>query len=157
MLGQKPDPSAMAHEFGHLLDYAIGSQRSSDSVSSERLWRLVHGRVVREGGRYLSPYFKQKGDAGPEELWADAMAIWARGSDTPVLRMRPGSTTDVVGPYEWEDSHGKTRILTWRVHALSRQYDVDYSTAFEINDYFDRLHKELKSGKRKTRLQRQGR
>jgi len=163
MLGQKPDPSAMAHEFGHLLDYAIGSQRSSDSVSSERLWRLVHGRVVREGGRYLSPYFKQKGDAGPEELWADAMAIWARGSDMPVLYNE--NVPVVAGtPMQWPTGkpskvpgRADLRTVTWRVHALSRQYDIPYDVAFEINDYFDRLHKELESGKRKTRLQRQGR
>ena len=160
MLGQKPDPSAMAHEFGHLLDEAIGSMTSASAASTERLWRLVHGRVKRQGGRYLSPYFKQKGDAGPEELWADAFGIWARGSDAPVLYSE--NTPVVAGtPMQWPTGkpskvpgRADLRTVTWRVHALSRQYDIPYDVAFEINDYFDRLHKELKSGKRKTRLQR---
>lgn len=164
MAGQQPDPSAMAHEFGHLLDWAIGSQRSSDSASTERLWRLVHGKVVREGGAFLSPYFKQKGDAGPQELWADAMAIWARGSDDPVLyveRAAPGlGGTPMLWPTgkpSKTPGRADLRTVTWRVQNLARQYDIPYGVAFEINDYFERLHKELKSGKRKTRLQRQGR
>jgi hypothetical protein len=164
MAGQKPDPSAMAHEFGHLLDVAIGSKGSASAASTERLWRLVHGKVVREGGAYLSPYFKQKGDAGPEELWADAVAIWARGSDDPVLYLEGGAPGLGGTPMQWPTGkpskvpgRADLRTITWRVQNLARQYDIPYDVAFEISDYFDRLHKELKSGKRKTRLQRQGR
>lgn len=162
MAGQQPDPSAMAHEFGHILDWAIGSQRSASSVSTERLWRLVHGKVVREGGSYLSPYFKQKGDAGPEELWADALGIWARGSDDPVLYLEGGAPGLGGTPMQWPTGkpskvpgRADLRTITWRVQNLSRQYDVPYDVAFEINDYFDRLLKEIKSGKRQTRLQRE--
>jgi hypothetical protein len=154
--GARPDESAMAHEFGHLLDKALGGGKRADggearAASQERLWRLVHGKMVREGGGYQNPYFRQKGDAGPEEFWADAFGVWARGSDAPV--------TDGAGqPTRLGASYGKHggRVITWRVRALAEAYDVPWSVGFEISDYFDRLHREVKSGKRKTRLRTKG-
>lgn len=149
------DPSAMDHEFGHMLDFALGPQTGHKrGASSERLWRLVQGKVKREGGRYLSPYFKQSGDAGPEELWADAFGIWAMTTGDQAL-------LDGAPHYVLVDRKGDRyglnpdrRAVTWRTRAFATEYDIPYAVAFEIEDYFDRLHKEVQSGKRKAKLAR---
>ena len=163
LAGTQIDASAMGHEFGHLLDYTLGGGKTTSGAraqqaSDERLWRLVHGRVVREAGRYLNPYFRQKGDAGPSELFADAFGVWARGSDAPKLYPSTHPASVAGTPTLWPNPKGKPgmRVVTWRVEALAAAYDVNYDVAFEIDDYFDRLLREVKSGKRKTRLQTRG-
>lgn len=136
------DPSAMDHEFGHLLDHALhGSAQRYKDASAERLWRLVHGKVKRQAGRWLNPYFKQKGNAGPQELWADAFGLWA---------MTTGDQAKLDGaPHYVLISGGQRRAVTWRTRAFATEYDIPYGVAFEIEEYFDRLHREIKSGKRK--------
>lgn len=150
------DPSAMDHEFGHLLDFALRGTggaadpaRSPQRVSAERLWRLVHGRVKREAGRYLNPYFKQSGDAGPQELWADAFGLWAMTTgDQATLDGAPHFV--LVEDRKSPDGLGR-RAVSWRARAFATEYDIPFAVAFEIEDYFDRLLREVQSGKRKPR------
>lgn len=78
--------SAAEHELGHALDHAIAARRSAllelgvdprgESYSAR--WRALHTRVVDNAQVRLSPYFRQEGDAGPQELWAEAFAEWAK-------------------------------------------------------------------------------
>lgn len=157
--GRRMDPSAMAHEFGHMLDAALGSGKRSGtriwgSASNERQWRLIHGKVKRQGGRYLNPYFRQRDDAGPQELWADAFGVWAQASGEPEY-WPDGRIHEVLVKLD-SQGNGVKRTVTHRANALARMYDVPYEVAFEIEDYFDRLLKEVQSGKRKPRLQTAG-
>lgn len=147
------DPSAMDHEFGHLLDVALTGSGTDHRArygraSAERLWRLVHGKVKRQGGRYLSPYFKQSGDAGPQELWADAFGIWAQTTGEP--KNLGGAPHTILVPKGTRGDY-ESRQVTWRTQAFATEYDIPYAVAFEMEDYFDRLLKDIQSGKRKPK------
>jgi hypothetical protein len=79
--------SAAAHELGHALDDALGGGQMFGASKTSQ-WRQAYAAVVEEGKRSgkLSPYFLQKGEAGPQEMWAEAFAAWARRSDDPEAR-----------------------------------------------------------------------
>lgn len=139
--------SAGLHEFGHMLDAALGykkntyrpgSRPASMVASEQRRWRLIHGKVKRES-RSLSPYFRQKGDAGPEEFWADAFFSWAAV---------PPTVTDVAGSGQTFTPAGRGRPVTRQDEFISVQYGLSMETAMEISDYFTTLHKQVESGTR---------
>lgn len=117
----RPTGDASLHEFGHLLDAALGYRenpyRAVSDASEQRRWRLIHGEVKRTA-RWLSPYYRQKGNAGPQEFWADAFYTWAA--------VPPAHRTDY----------------------MSEQYGLQLVTARRVVDYFDRLEKEITTGKR---------
>lgn len=136
--GSPPDASATLHEFGHLLDRAVGE--GGESASKRRLWRLIHSKVKKQGGIFLNPYFKQGGDAGPQELWADAFGAWAESDPKP-------RTLATGAPHVYNVGYDKagnwiTRQVTDRTIHISGMYDIPYSVAFEIEDYFERIAKE---------------
>lgn len=124
------DASAASHEFGHLLDRAIGyanNGRYREDASEQRLFRLIYGRIKREGGSALQPHFRQSGDAGPSEVWAEGLEIWGNGGTDP-------------SPHH--------RGLTRREWAALQKFRIDTSTARDLMRYYDRLFAELESGKR---------
>lgn len=143
------DASATLHEFGHVLDSALGmgdqakiKNHIGGRASERRLWRLVHGKVIKAGGRFQNPYFRQKGDAGPQELWADAFGAWAESDPSP--------KNDAFGdPMVWHQGGSKTRAVTHRVAHLASMYDVSYDEGFELNDYFDRLLADVEKGRKR--------
>jgi hypothetical protein len=78
--------SAAEHELGHALDHAIAARRRalgehgvdpSGESHSDR-WRALHARIVDNAQGRLSPYFRQEGYAGAQELWAEAFAEWSK-------------------------------------------------------------------------------
>lgn len=144
--------SAGLHEFGHVLDAALGykkntyrpgSRPASKAASGQRRWRLIHGKVKRES-RSLSPYFRQKDDAGPEEFWADAFFSWAAV---------PPTVTDVAGSGQTFTPAGRGRPITRQDEFISVQYGVSAETAMEISDYFTTLHKQVESGARRPTIE----
>jgi len=132
------------HEFGHVLDAAMGFFNTNrayrwDDASAQRKWRLIHGRIKR-GSRRLSPYYRQKGDAGPEEFWADTFFTWASADPTP--------TTD---PFYAGGRAG--RAVTTRDLLMLETYGGQIEDVMSISDYFDGLHKDLVSGRRLPRIE----
>lgn len=137
----RPTGSASLHEFGHLLDSALGFYENryrtiSSSASEQRRWRLVHGEVKRQA-TWLSPYFKQKGNAGPEEFWADAFYTWS------AVDPEPWSGQNAL--IEFRDSK---RRLTRRDIYMAEHYGLPMRTAVKVVDYFDRLEREVTTGRR---------
>jgi hypothetical protein len=129
------DASATLHEFGHMIDSAIGDGDPSAGVrfglgraSSRRLWRLVHGEVLREAGHGLNPYYKQRGGAGAEEFFADAFGRWAE-SDPTSTPLMPS--------------------ITWRQRHIAAAYDIPYGVAVKVDEYFDRLVRDVQTGLQK--------
>jgi hypothetical protein len=137
------DPSATMHEFGHLADHALGQKGKfsfQEPASSQRLWRLVHGRVKKYGGSGLNPYFRQGGDAGPEELWADAFGTYHRYDPDPL------DDFDV----KFAGGYGYTK----RTKAIAHTYDVTWDVAHEIETYFERHLKDVETGRRRPAMRR---
>jgi hypothetical protein len=132
------------HEFGHVLDAAMGFFNTSrayrwDDASAQRKWRLIHGRIKR-GSRRLSPYYRQKGDAGPEEFWADTFFTWASADPIP--------TTD---PFYAGGRAG--RAVTTRDLLMLETYGGQIEDVMSISDYFDGLHRDLVGGRRLPRIE----
>lgn len=126
------DASAASHEFGHLLDRAIGYAehgRYRKEASEQRLFRLIYGRVKRDAGNRLQPHFRQRGDAGPSEVWAEGLEIWGNGG-----------TQQTSAP-----GYGH---LTRREFAAIQKFRIEASTAKDLMAYYDRLFGELESGRR---------
>jgi hypothetical protein len=68
------------HEFGHALDRAVGAalgKGAAYSASEGDDWRKIWREAV-DASPKMSPYFKQDGDAGPAEMWAEGFGAWAR-------------------------------------------------------------------------------
>ena len=132
------------HEFGHVLDAAMGFFNTNrayrwDDASAQRKWRLIHGKVKRES-RTLSPYYRQSGDAGPEEFWADAFFTWA-------------SADPDVDPIDKDVVYPRRRTVTQQDRLLAETYGTSLILAQEISDYFNTLHKDLVSGRRLPRIE----
>lgn len=126
------DASAASHEFGHLLDAAIGYAehgRYHADASEQRLFRLIYGRVKRDAGSRLQPHFRQRGDSGPSEVWAEGVEIWGQGGSDPVAA--PGF------------GH-----LTRREFAAIQKFHISAATAKDLMRYYDRLFKDLETGRR---------
>ncbi len=70
------------HEFGHALDDALGD-RDHTEASSNADWRDLHERIKADAGPRLSPYYRQPGQAGAQEFWAEAFHIWTRDLAIP--------------------------------------------------------------------------
>ncbi|MEU8035701.1 phage minor capsid protein [Streptosporangium sp. NPDC049078] len=66
--------SVCVHETGHALDHALGRAASSPE------WRSLHADAVSHG---VSPYYAQAGEAGRQEMWAEAFAAWTMHRDKP--------------------------------------------------------------------------
>ena len=137
----RPTGSASLHEFGHLLDAALGFYENQyrtrpSNASEQRRWRLVHGEVKREA-QWLSPYFRQKGDAGPEEFWADAFYTWGAVAPEPW-----------AGQSNLIEFRNSKRRLTRRDIYMAEHYGLPMRTAVKVVDYFDRLEREVTTGKR---------
>jgi hypothetical protein len=118
--------TAAEHEFGHALDYAIGSNREQrghdDRASHTAEWRALHDRVLANHGPGLSPYFQQEGDAGRHEFWAEAFAIWVRA-------YRKAITADMRDP----DGYAASRTSL----ELKREFDItDPSALDDLHSYF---------------------
>ncbi|MEU3162908.1 phage minor capsid protein [Streptosporangium sp. NPDC006930] len=70
--------SVCLHETGHALDHALGRAASSPE------WRSLHADAVSHG---VSPYYAQAGEAGRQEMWAEAFAAWTMHRDkSPAMR-----------------------------------------------------------------------
>jgi len=144
----QPDELAVGdaglHEFGHVLDAAMGFFNTNrayrwDDASAQRKWRLIHGKVKRDS-RTLSPYYRQKGDAGPEEFWADAFFTWA-------------SADPELDPIDRDVEYPRRRTITKQDRLLAETYGTSLALAQEISDYFNGLHRDLVSGRRLPRIE----
>jgi hypothetical protein len=117
--------TAAVHELGHVLDRALSwakDGRYRRDASEQRLFRLVYGKVKRDGGSALSPHFR--GAGGPAEVWAEGLEIWS------AFRVLPGVTQ------------------TQARSAVVQKFRVSMTTAQELLGYYDRLHKDLATGAR---------
>jgi hypothetical protein len=115
--------NAGLHEFGHILDRAMGYRDGDEytqdkRASQQRRFRLLHSKIKQEAGIWLAPYFRQRGNAGPEEFWADSFFSWS-----------------AVAPDRQEPF-------------LVQQYGMRPATARDLIKYFDTLQKELETGRR---------
>ncbi|HEX8108485.1 MAG TPA: hypothetical protein VF516_12215 [Kofleriaceae bacterium] len=99
--GEGKESHTALHEFGHALDFAIG--RDGEGSHSDE-WAKLHARSVADAGDRMSPYYKQDGHAGPQEMWAEAFMAWSRAmrdrndGRTPLdrlLRLRFGGALGV--------------------------------------------------------------
>lgn len=137
------DSSATMHEFGHLADHALGQKGKfsfQEPASRQRLWRLVHGKVKKNAGRGLNPYFRQGGDAGPEEFWADAFGVYHSHDPDPLDDF----------DYSFAGIYGYTK----RTKAIAHTYDVPWDVAHEIEKYFQRHLKDVEAGRRRPMRRR---
>lgn len=131
--GTRSTGSAMLHEFGHVLDHALGFyenryRTTTSDASEQRRFRLLYAEAKRRA--WLSPHFTQKGDAGAREFWADTFYTWAAVPD-------PVSAS----------AHGAGRPTTRDLY-MAEHYRMPVPLAMKIVDYFDRLEKEVTTGKR---------
>ena len=143
------DASATLHEFGHLLDSALGTRKSRwkiEDVSQRRLFRLLHSRVKKEAGPALSPYFRQRGDAGPQEFFADAFGVWAQASSEPWTSSGLSGGM-LVGKGHIGMGGGVDRQATWQDVVIARSYGISVGLAAEVTDYYNRLQREAETGK----------
>jgi hypothetical protein len=108
--------SAAKHEFGHALDDALGSKRTSAHPQWIEIWE---GAVHHANG--LSPYFRQQKPAGPQELWAEAFDLYISEKDTD-------SRVVAVVDKLFHERLGSTRAL---------------ATARSLVDYFDQIAEEV--------------
>ncbi len=71
------------HEFGHMVDYALGSPSLDD--------RYPIRRIVDEHRKHLADYYAQDGDAGYHETFAEGYALWHTHRDAPDRDLRIGA------------------------------------------------------------------
>lgn len=138
--------SAVLHEFGHALDYAVGQRRfdsgsglaSTDNAdvlkgeSWSAAWRKVHAAVAANADSRMNPYFIQPGDAGPQEMWAEAFGMWARAR----AKARTGDLAR-DDPTGYVDS----RVIMRLKSEFGQK--KDNGPAVAMNDYFKSLAAEL--------------
>lgn len=144
------DPSATLHEFGHLVDAALGKRLSGgyERASQQRGWRMLYNEVAAEAGAGLNPYFRQhkKGskkldvESSSEELWADVFGTW--------VSVDEGSAGGTFTYFDGKKP-GVAKPLTGRIRLIAATYDVPYSTAYRLNEYFKLHAKEVRLGKRR--------
>jgi hypothetical protein len=123
------------HEFGHALDHAVGTLLQQDDpnfpdrAASDPEWRKVHAQVVNAAPD-INPYFKQAGQAGPVEMWAEAFGEWARAR---AKARQSDFFTDTL-------DDGREFLANRAERALSRQFRItDPDAERALNQYFEAL------------------
>lgn len=91
--GSSGSLSTPLHEFGHL----VGRVYSSGGYDSAA-WRAVYDKAVSAAERPISPYYLQPGEAGPDEMFAEAFVIYHRPvPDIPGWPSRDNQLSDLAG------------------------------------------------------------
>lgn len=121
------------HEFGHALDHAVGRivSDSGNWASADPEWRALHRQTVAAAPD-ISPYFKQDGDAGPQEMWAEAFGEWSRARAK--ARM---SSAYIDAP-----DGGRVLLVSRGEMALRREFRIPadrHDVAAALNSYFEAL------------------
>jgi hypothetical protein len=131
--------SAAEHEFGHALDMALGEGQGQSRygpnydarASHTPEWEALHDRVLANHGPGLSPYFQQEGDAGRQEFFAEAFAVWVDAYRKAIASER---VSDVKSPDP--DNYYGNRAA----RALKRKFDVkDWDLLSDLHSYFLKL------------------
>jgi len=131
--------SAAEHEFGHALDMALGKGQGQsrygpnhDALASRTPeWQALHDRVLANHGPGLSPYFQQSGNAGREEFFAEAFAVWV-GAYRKAIASERASDAKSVDP----EAYYAYRAAM----ALRGKFDItDQSTLDDLHSYFLKL------------------
>lgn len=117
--------SAAAHEFGHALDRAVRRDGQNGSETPE--WIKI-AKDARRDADNMSPYFYQTGQAGDQEMFAEAFSIWASAPKTPEGRYDRAS--QIVG-------------LMDNLLGAKLGRDKAISVAGRMVDYFDRIAEEV--------------
>lgn len=130
--------TAAEHEFGHALDFAIGSGGRKygydNRASHTEEWEGLHDRVLANHGPGLSPYFQQPGGAGRQEFWAEAFAVWVRAYRNALASERQNRLDGIksINP----DVYYAGRASS----ALKREFDItENSTVDDLHSYFLKL------------------
>lgn len=132
--------SAAEHEFGHALDMALGEGQgrsrygpSYDARASHTpAWQALHDRVLANHGSALNPYFEQSGNAGRQEFFAEAFAVWARTYRKAIAHERQSPGFKSINP----DGYYANRAVA----ALRQKFDItDQSTLDDLHSYFLKL------------------
>lgn len=91
--GRHGTGSLAKHETGHALDVALGSRGRDASKTGEfvHTYGVVKEHRAAQGGR-INPYYLQAGDAGREEMWAEAAGRYLAADRDAALSRLAGTT-----------------------------------------------------------------
>jgi hypothetical protein len=130
------------HEFGHAVDHAIGGilretdRNFPDRAAHDPEWRKVHAQVVAAAPD-MNPYFKQDGEAGPVEMWAEAFGEWARA------RAKARQSELYARAVERGGAAAGNDFLASRAGmAMRREFSIPHdnaAAAAALNTYFESL------------------